>query len=293
MWAVAFVVARVARADGGSASERPVVAPGFVFLERFDARSSARFESMFVSAQDGGTGDTTTLVRFDAHARYVGPSGLGFYVGLPVVYAPDWAGPAGGATSLGSLQLGFGYAKELSPNLGVIVRGGLGFPTGSREFGIVEPAMYARPADATAFFAPSLLVAQLRSSVLYRRCAFFARADIGVDVPESAPALGNVNIGVGVQRGAVSLTAELTTLAGRSSFDGEAPRSLGFGNYPGKMFGAISATLHVAGFHPYAAALTYLAEAGSTGAGTFIDFSVEPLSFAVAIGVSADLDRRE
>src|SRR5262249_51592862 len=85
-----------ARLPGGRTAPMPdtvtpgLATPGFVMIDRFDARSRAGIELAYVRPSDPLDLGRATVLRFEAHARYVDPgSGFGGYVQVPFAYSHD------------------------------------------------------------------------------------------------------------------------------------------------------------------------------------------------------------
>ncbi len=162
------------------------------------------------------------IARTNLLGQYVGDHGFGGYAGIDAIMAlfDDESRSFGDYEAIGNLQLGAIYQRTLSPTLDIGARVGVILPTSS-DAGF-EPLVHmaytgvARPSDlATA--VPDATWLRLGLSPTFHRGAFIARADVGLDVAvrddHDVPVLGHLNLGVGVQSGPITATAELQTVA--------------------------------------------------------------------------------
>jgi hypothetical protein len=205
-----------------TSSADPARAPGFVTLDRGDARSIVGLDISYMFY--GNTaGASITPMFFDAHAQYVDPGlGLGGYVELPVGYFDaSGDGPSTSGTGLGDLEVGALYVTPtVAPGLRIVLRAGLTLPTASTSESGVEANTLTFLPHLSDFYlvVPDGLSARFAASALWRQGTLFARADIGVDTNISAQSGDNVdtllrgNLGFGVQLGQLALTAEFTSL---------------------------------------------------------------------------------
>jgi hypothetical protein len=200
------------------ASGDPALGPGFVTTDRLDASSRAGIQVSYLSFnEEEGEDINATILRFEAHARYVhAPTRLGGYVQVPFVYAQDDDIDGGEAlTDFGNIEIGGLYAPRLStPGVGVILRAGITLPTG--ETG--EEALVGTVANFIALpqiynSLPEATTIKLGASPVLRSGVAFARLDLGVDwnIDVDGGSVGaaiHYNAGAGVELGKVALALE-------------------------------------------------------------------------------------
>jgi hypothetical protein len=161
--------------------------------------------------------EEATFARTSLLGQYVGAAGLGGYAGIDAVMAFDDESDDS-YESLGNLQVGGLFRRSLGPALDVGARVGLVLPTASSEafdgFAHIVATGIARPTDVVTSY-PDATWLRLAASPTFHRGAFFARADVGVDVAIldaeqiGFDAVGHANLGIGGRTGKLSATAEL------------------------------------------------------------------------------------
>lgn len=213
--AVAFLLVVSGQAYGDELTE-PARAPGFATLLRQDANSRAGADMTYF-VFDGDS--DTTLLRFDLHGHYVDPvSGAGVYAQVPITFA---SGDGDSETVLGGVELGGIYIPKLSsPNIGLVLRGGITLPTAPDDLTslIGYLATFMRPVDIYAQL-PKSSTLRLAASPILRSGQFFARADFGIDIniymdegDTVDPGLV-IDVGAGIDLGGAAITGELTTIS--------------------------------------------------------------------------------
>ena len=80
--------------------------------------------------------DDVTMIAFNAHVQYLAPGGFGGYVQVPFVYA---SANDDSETEIGNLSLVGLYAIRSSPELDILLRGGLAVATASDEGELLVP----------------------------------------------------------------------------------------------------------------------------------------------------------
>lgn len=247
--ASALVAALSLTASPAFAEQAPPAAvadtPSFATMDRVDRRSHVDL-SLATSFFEGDDPDFNA--RFDAHAQYVTPQGMGGYATLPLSHI---TGNDESETALGNLEVGGIYAIAQGPT-DIVLRGGLVLPTADDEFG----GIIANFATATGRFTDFVLLApettflRLGGSGIHRAGNMFARADLGLDVPVDTPEGSNAdpivraNVGVGVLQGKVAVMAELVTVGTTGDVDEDDDRFL--------HTAAITVRLHGAQVSPFA-----------------------------------------
>lgn len=200
--------------------------PGFVAIDRLDASSRAGLELMYLdpNTKTFMTSSKLTLLRFEAHARYVDQaSGLGGYVQVPLAYARSSATAVSSTstiTDFGDIELGAIFIPKLSiPHVGLVAHAGITAPTGEGKneafVGVVEsvtalPELYNTLPKGTTI--------KLGVSPIFRSGNLFARLDLGLDwnINVQEGSIGNgvhYNFGVGVDLGRVALMLETENLS--------------------------------------------------------------------------------
>jgi hypothetical protein len=152
-------------------------------------------------------------VGFEAHAQAVGSDGLGVYAVIPAAVSST--------STFGEIELGGIYAEPVWSGLDMVARAGVALPTGSA--GLDAEAVNAiastpRLGDAVLGY-PDTTAARLGLSPLWHRGRWFARGDLGLDIPLKPAAnitfgapLLRLDAGVGIDLGSVVLSAELANV---------------------------------------------------------------------------------
>src|SRR5688572_2367480 len=194
-------------------------APDMATLDRGDGISKFGLDLAF-SSIDSPIYDAT--LRFELYGQYVMESGLGFYGALPIsrsfgadddpVDSPD------NATALGNVDLGVLYVLTRSPSLSWVFRGGVALPTSSDDRDGATTnlfSVYPRLTDA-ALMVPDAFYVRLGVSPLIHVDNIFFRVDFGFDIGSDdndiADELLRINVGGGIDLGAVALSLELVNL---------------------------------------------------------------------------------
>jgi len=157
--------------------------PGFVVIDRIDGSSRAGFEAAYLQP-NSKLGDVS-LLRFEAHARYVDPgTGVGAYTQVPFAYAHGGGSSGETITDFGDLEVGVVYAaKPVASVLALVVHAGVTVPTGERNaeafIGTIEnfvalPELYNS--------LPRAFTGKFGVSQTAHRGNVFARLDLGLDV---------------------------------------------------------------------------------------------------------------
>ena len=209
------------RAPGPTAPRAAAPIPGFVVIERFDARSRAGVDFTYLQATEPDFEDRPTSLRFEVHARYVDPaSGFGGYLQVPLAYThhSDILGDEFTATSVGDIELGGLFVHTLpARDITLVVHAGATLPTGetgSNEQSAANLAsLVALPELHDA--VPRGISAMLGASVSVRRDKLFARLDLGGDWnlsssnPSGPGAAIHYDAGAGLDLGSVAVMLEL------------------------------------------------------------------------------------
>jgi hypothetical protein len=247
----------------------PIRAPGFVTLDRGDGTSRAGGEISYLVLGDNADG---TALRFDVHGQYVDArSGIGGYAHLPMSFL---SGDSDSNFELSGAEIGGLFAKRMSPEMGIVVRGGVVLPTANEDFdSLLQNAItgYARPTDIVN--ATPNTVVRLGVSPVFRSGQLFGRIDVGFDIVTDSNEGGNNTVlrigpGIGFDAGGVAITGELVTMRG---FGGDNESDF-------ISFGAIGARMTSGRVAPYGAIVLPLDE-------RVRDF----LNAAITLGVEAAL----
>lgn len=194
-------------------TQDPLRSPGFSILDRGDATSKAGGELSYLLLGDSAEG---TALRFDLHGQFVDrASGFGGYVQLPMSLL---SGDSDSNFELSGVELGGLLAKQLSPEMGIVVRAGVVLPTAQDDFGaLIQNAItgYARPSDIVNA-SPNTII-RLSGSPMFRSGQLFGRIDIGLDFLADSDdgdnsALLRIGPGIGFDGGSFALTGELVTM---------------------------------------------------------------------------------
>jgi hypothetical protein len=170
------------------------------------------------------------VLRIEPYGQYVWRNGLGIYGALPLARSfggQDLPPPeARNATAIGNFDLGMLYVVDHTPSLSWVMRAGIALPLASDgRPGVLTNALGAPPRlTDLALAVPDAWYVRLAISPLVHYNKLFLRADLGLDLgisdgPGDAPELLRLNVGGGVDLGAVALGLELVTLVNFDAFD--------------------------------------------------------------------------
>ncbi len=189
---------------------------GFVNIQRFDATSRVGVDLTYF-VLDPDLEANAMFLRYDPHLQVFDPtSRAGGYLQVPIT---SLIGDSDTISALGDLEIGGFYMPRLSsPNLAIVVHGGLVLPT-ARDHEYFRDALsgFLRPHD---FYQTIPQGTSIRAGVstLVREGLLIARVDAGIDDnvhsgldAEYDPAV-HLNVGLGVDLGDASLAAELSAL---------------------------------------------------------------------------------
>ena len=169
-----------------------------------------------------------TGLRLDVHGEWLAPDlGIGGYAVLPVSYGridPD-VGPNNAEWTLGDAELGAVARRTLMPELDLAAHVGVTLPTAPQTTlssdeitGFANSfAIWARPGDLAQSYPEATFVRAAVSPVHVTR-TWFARADLGVDVPVHSGAgddlttLGRLNGAIGARVGGGAAMVEVVNL---------------------------------------------------------------------------------
>ena len=157
-----------------------------------------------------------SLVRTNVLVQLVTDTGIGGYAGLSASFLA-FEDSLVQDSALGSLQAGGVRQLDLGEHADVAVRVGLIMPTateGDRGALDMFGTRWARPADMATSDTQAVW-ARLGASSTVEGGAFFARIDLGVDIPfidtADRHSIAHVNLGAGTRYRGVATTAELQT----------------------------------------------------------------------------------
>jgi hypothetical protein len=188
--------------------------PTFSILDRVDGDTLVGLDAAPVFLKQDAAPDAA--LRLDLHGQAVNLQGFGFYGQVPVVRT--FGASEFEHTAIGDVELGGLFFTPFDPVRSLTARIGVALPTASD--GEAERANNAAFAARITDFAltwPDVTWLRFGVSPALRGELFFARADLGLDVPVhegdyDADALARLNVGVGIDPGSVAFTAELATL---------------------------------------------------------------------------------
>jgi hypothetical protein len=193
-------------------------APGFTNIN--SASDGSKVEaSLDVLVPIGDNDDEGVLTRTNLLGQFVTPGGAGGYV---AIHATKLVGQEGDEdfASLGNLELGGLFHKQIDAATALGFRFGAILPTRTGDdFTPFVDGIYtqvARPGEIATAVSDAVW---LRANVTptFRQGIFFARADLGMDLPVTerdqlgVDGIAHLNLGAGIQQGAVSVTGELQT----------------------------------------------------------------------------------
>jgi hypothetical protein len=207
------VVALPLAGSGSSAHAEELATRTLATMDRVGADSQVGLDVAYTSFGDDEMFlDGLTTLRFDLHGRYVHSNGFGFAAALPLTRASE---DDESETAIGNLSIAGLYAARRG-SAELFVRAGVVLPTADDETGGVNLlGGYGRLGDVMTG-VPEATTLQLSASPQVTHRAFFARADLGVDVvidkPEEVGDFGpfaHLSGAVGVDTGPVDLAVEL------------------------------------------------------------------------------------
>jgi hypothetical protein len=252
-----------------TAAADPRQLPGFVVIDRFDARTRTGLDVSYLAPDSKTFGnDTPTLLRFSAQLRYVDkPSGVGGYVMVPFSYANDKNGNGGSdtITDVGDVELGAIYVPRLaSANTAFVLHAGVTLPTGETGaeslVGLIESSV-ALPQLYNSI--PKGITGKVGFSPMFRSGNVFARIDLGLDwnfdAKDATIGKGiHYNAGVGVELGQLALMFESENL----SLLDEGPPTPSASSRSGTTLNAIavSGRFHGGSLSPYLAVIVPVEE---------------------------------
>jgi hypothetical protein len=198
-------------------------APDMATLDRGDGITKLGLDLGFSSLEKP---PYSAALRFELYGQYVSDSGIGFYGALPLSRSFGGDGPPDGAenaTSLSNLDLGLLYVLS-GESLSWVFRGGVALPTSTDGIDEGLTRYYASTPRLTDLaLASSDWYVRLSVSPLIHIDRLFLRADIGFDLDASSDNYHflRLNVGGGVDLGAVALSLELVNSATFGDFVGE------------------------------------------------------------------------
>jgi hypothetical protein len=218
---VGIVIALVVGLASNAFAQR---APDMATLDRGDGITKLGFDLGFSSLEDP---PYDAALRFEMWGQYVTNSGIGIYGALPISRSIGGEGPPlpdrENRTSLGNADLGLLYVIT-GDSLSWVFRGGVLLPTSTS--GADEAAtryLASGPRLTDLAMASSDWHLRLSVSPLIHIDKLFLRADIGfdLDVGDEEDHFLRLNIGGGIDLGAVALSLELVNSASFGDRGGE------------------------------------------------------------------------
>lgn len=184
---LAFVAAAGSLASAeGIDPEGPLTAPAFSTIDRPDGTSRAGLEFSYLFLDDELDIDPMSF-RIDLHGQYVSKAlGVGGYISVPISYGsvdlPVIDDEA--TTTLGNIEVGGMYVRQLGPKLGIVVRGGLMLPTAGDEAEEASTNFVAGFSRITDYpmVIPQGTTLRLAVSPMFRSGNVYGRVDAGIDI---------------------------------------------------------------------------------------------------------------
>jgi hypothetical protein len=242
-------------AVAGPAAADTAVQPAFAIMDS-SADPSHVAADLAMSIKDGEDGAFT---RANLRGQFVTPSGFGGYAAI-AASTLAFGDNDGSDTAVGNLELGGVFQFRGSATSTIGLRAGLILPTGAEVGdddesigGLVHSlsTVLSRPADAATAFSETTWL-RVGVSPSFEDRGFFARADLGVDIPvldddvDDDETIGHVNVGLGFVQDRVSGTLELQNVFSLSDGDYDIEERF-------IHTGAVSVRYHAASVAPFVA----------------------------------------
>ena len=217
-----------------------VTAHGLAAMDRATGANGVAADLSFVlDTSDSDMGGFAN--RLDLHGRYAHESGFGGYgaVGVSKTFLSSddpfgemFADMINEETALTNLEIGGLYRRDLRDDLSVVARVGIALPTASDGAGMLANfiTQQGRLVDLPLAL-PDTTTLRLGVAPAFRRGAFFARADVGLDVVLDQPAasdpmstgeldpLAHASLALGFQLGKLTTAAQVVTVATTGDVD--------------------------------------------------------------------------
>lgn len=168
--------------------------------------------------------ESITVMSFDVGGHFVARNGAGAYLSLPMSFLSIDVPFFGEESELmvGNLEVGGLYAKRLPHDIELVVHGGVALPTASDSADSRLPGALQLYASMPRFGdlvqrIPDSTWLRLGGSAMGRRGPLFWRGDLGLDIAldddniDKISPVFRLNVGGGVDLGAVQLMGELVT----------------------------------------------------------------------------------
>jgi hypothetical protein len=207
---------------GATAGAQPRLAiPEGVTTDRFSADPWAVSLDLGLSNYDGD--DTISYAaRVDMYGQFLADLDVhraGGYFLLPYAHVEPDEGDS--ISKLGHLELGGLFATPVGATTDAVLRGGFAFEVSEQEDNSFDSLAllltgFGRLSDV-AINVPETNWARLSGSLLHRSHPYFARADLGLDIPfsdsEDDELFYRLNLAAGIDLESVALLGELSNLA--------------------------------------------------------------------------------